>query len=65
MINNILLLVFLEKLCLFLGLQLVTGSYDSTVCVWDVDNRVQKVKLQVHLLILIVINKDRKFFFRS
>lgn len=26
---------------------LVSGSYDATVVVWDVDNAVQKLKLQV------------------
>ena len=30
---------------------LVTGSYDTTIVVWDVENEMQKVKLQViHLL---------------
>ena len=33
----------------FLGLMLVTGSYDSTIVVWDVENEMQKVKLQVNL----------------
>ena len=32
-----------------LGLMLVTGSYDSTIVVWDVENEMQKVKLQVNL----------------
>ena len=26
---------------------LVTGSYDTTIVVWDVENEMQKVKLQV------------------
>ena len=34
---------------IFLGLMLVTGSYDSTIVVWDVENEMQKVKLQVKL----------------
>ena len=29
------------------GLTLVTGGYDSSVIVWDVENMVQKLKLQV------------------
>ena len=31
----------------FSGLMLVTGSYDTNIVVWDVENEMQKVKLQV------------------
>ena len=29
------------------GLMLVSGSYDKTIVMWDVENRIQKIKLQV------------------
>ena len=34
------------------GLTLATGGYDMCVCLWDVDNNVQKLKLQVLDVIL-------------
>jgi len=43
-----LLVHVLMLLCLcFVGLILASGAYDNNVVVWDVENEIQKIKLQV------------------
>ena len=46
------LIFFFFLLLVISGLTLATGGYDMCVCLWDVDNNVQKLKLQVLDVIL-------------
>ena len=41
----------------------MTGSYDMSIVVWDVENNVQKLKLQVSPVSLIVPSKFAVTFF--